>query len=222
MIPAKEFDGELWIKASDHHQEVKRMVDAEHVHEVREMVGHQEHAGGREAHEMLAALVRLRGLPDADVVPPGERVRLLLIVLGDLALYLAGANAEGVVCAYPWDPTRKDPDLEAFRAAFRERNAMEPDTYAAHAYDGMNMLIDAIQAAGLNRAKIRDLLAHRSAPYKGATGFIPFSACLDDLGEVFLTRFEGGRWRYYSRQDWDIPRGFIDPRDRVSRKVAGE
>ena len=29
MIPAKEFDGELWIKASDHQQEVKRMVDAE-------------------------------------------------------------------------------------------------------------------------------------------------------------------------------------------------
>ena len=29
MIPAKEFDGELWIKAADHHQEVKRMMDAE-------------------------------------------------------------------------------------------------------------------------------------------------------------------------------------------------
>lgn len=29
MIQAKEFDGELWIKAADHHQEVKRMVDAE-------------------------------------------------------------------------------------------------------------------------------------------------------------------------------------------------
>ena len=29
MIPAKEFDGELWIKAADHHKEVNRMVDAE-------------------------------------------------------------------------------------------------------------------------------------------------------------------------------------------------
>ncbi len=29
MIPAKEFDGELWIRASDHHQEVKRAVEAE-------------------------------------------------------------------------------------------------------------------------------------------------------------------------------------------------
>lgn len=29
MIPAKEFEGELWIKASDHHKEVKRAVEAE-------------------------------------------------------------------------------------------------------------------------------------------------------------------------------------------------
>lgn len=29
MIPAKEFESELWIKASDHHKEVKRAIDAE-------------------------------------------------------------------------------------------------------------------------------------------------------------------------------------------------
>ena len=34
---------------------------------------------------------------------------------------IAGANAEGVVCGYPWNPDRKDPKLEAFRAAFRKR-----------------------------------------------------------------------------------------------------
>jgi len=142
--------------------------------------------------------------------------------VSDEFVALAGANAEGVVCAYPWDPTRQDPALEAFRTAFREGNGTDPDTYAAHAYDGMNMLIEAIQVAGLNRAKIRDVLAHRSSPYKGVTGFIPFSACLDDLGEVLLARFESGQWRYYSRQDWEILGGIIAPRDRASRKVAAE
>ena len=29
MIPAKEIKGELWIKASDHHIEVKRLLEAE-------------------------------------------------------------------------------------------------------------------------------------------------------------------------------------------------
>ena len=73
----------------------------------------------------------------------------------------------------PGTPTRKDPKLEAFREAFRKRFGEEPETYAAHAYDGMNMLIWAIQAAGLNRAKIRDVLAYRTEPWPGVTGDIP-------------------------------------------------
>lgn len=133
---------------------------------------------------------------------------------------IAGGNAEGVVCAYPWDPTRPDPNLEAFRAVFQSKYAVEPDTYAAHGYDGMNMLLEAIQLAGLNRAKIRDVLAHRTRPFPGVTGDIPLSACLDDIGEVFLARYEGGAWKYYSRAELAIPQGTIAPRDRASRKTA--
>ena len=78
-----------------------------------------------------------------------------------------------MVCGYPWNPDRQDEKLEAFRQAFRERFGEEPETYAAHAYDGMNMLIWAIQTAGLNRAKIRDVIAYRSEPFPGVTGDIP-------------------------------------------------
>lgn len=120
---------------------------------------------------------------------------------------IAGKNAEGVVCAYPWNPDRKDPKLDAFRAAYRKRFNAEPETYAAHAYDGMNMLIWAIQVAGLNRARIRDVLAYRTKPWPGVTGDIQFSAVLDDMGEVYLARYENGRWRYDSREDLQIPRG---------------
>jgi ABC-type branched-subunit amino acid transport system substrate-binding protein len=135
---------------------------------------------------------------------------------------LAGEHAEGVIAAYPWNPDRKDPKLERFREAFRKRFNDEPETYAAHAYDGMNLLIWAIQVAGLNRAKIRDVIAYRTQPWPGVTGDIPLSAALDDLGEVFLARFEGGRWRYYSRGDLQIPRGYIPARDRVSRALPTE
>jgi branched-chain amino acid transport system substrate-binding protein len=130
---------------------------------------------------------------------------------------IAGENAQGVVCTYPWNPTRKDRKLEAFRAAFRQRFGEEPETYAAHAYDGMSMLIWAVQVAGLNRAKIRDVLAYRSKPWQGVTGEIPLSACLDDLGEVFLAKRAGDRWNYYSRDDLGIPKGYIPPRDRVNQ-----
>ncbi len=130
---------------------------------------------------------------------------------------LAGEAAEGVVAGYPWNPQSGNPRFTAFRRRFVERFKEEPDTYAAHAYDGMSMLIWATQVAGLNRAKIRDILATRSKPWPGVTGDIPFSAALDDAGEVFLGRYEKGGWKYYSRQQLEIPRGYIPPRERVAR-----
>ena len=148
--------------------------------------------------------------------------------LSDEFVQIAGKNAEGVVCALPWDPTRSDERLHRFREAFRQRypkpdgsvplySATEPDpssrwrrllasggpeveTYAAHGYDGMNMLIWAIQAAGLNRAKIRDMIAYRTEPWPGVTGDILFSSVLDDIGDVYLAKRENGAWKYLSRE----------------------
>ncbi len=80
---------------------------------------------------------------------------------------IAGKNAEGVVAAFPWNPERKDAKLERFKKAYRERFGVEAETYAAHAYDGMNMLLWAINAAGLNRAKIRDVIAFLPHPWPG-------------------------------------------------------
>ena len=140
--------------------------------------------------------------------------------VSDEFLKTAGANAEGVFCTYPWNPDRKDPKLDAFKKAFKERWGVEPDTYAAHAYDGINMLIWAIQTAGLNRAKIRDVLAYRAEPFPGVTGDIPLSSALDDAGEVFLTRFENGKWKYYSREDLGIPRGKVIEKPRGEREQA--
>jgi ABC-type branched-subunit amino acid transport system substrate-binding protein len=131
--------------------------------------------------------------------------------------HLAGANAEGVISGYPWNPDRKDPHLDGFRKAFTARFQDEPDTYAAHGYDGMNMLLWATNNAGLNRAKIRDLIATRSTPWPGVTGDIPLSSAMDDMGDVFLARFDKDRWTYHSREELQIPRGYIPTRERVSR-----
>ncbi|QEH36448.1 Leu/Ile/Val-binding protein precursor [Aquisphaera giovannonii] len=119
---------------------------------------------------------------------------------------IAGENAEGVVCGYPWDPTRDDAHYREFCRRFRARFHEGPETYAAHAYDGMQMLIWAIQNAGLNRAKIRDLIAYRTEPWQGVTGEIRLSPVLDDVGEVYLARREGDHWKFYSRDDLGIPR----------------
>ena len=135
--------------------------------------------------------------------------------ISDEFVRIAGPNAEGVVCASPWNPNRNDPIWLAFKERFRARYNEDPETYAAHAYDGMNMLIWAIQVAGLNRAKIRDVLAYRPEPFVGVTGEIPLTAVNDDGGEVYLARFVGGQWHYYSRQELGLP-----PREVLIRPAA--
>jgi len=138
--------------------------------------------------------------------------------LSDEFIEIAGANAEGVICPYSWNPTGKNKRLEDFSKAFSQRFGEEPETFAAHAYDGMQMLIWAVQVAGLNRAKIRDVLAHRSKPWKGVTGDIILSAALDDIGEVFLAKWENNKWNFYSREDLKIPQISIPKANKTSGK----
>ena len=121
------------------------------------------------------------------------------------------------MAAFPWNPERQDPRLERFRKAYRERFGPEAETYAAHAYDGMNLMLWAINVAGLNRARIRDLIAYLPHPWPGVTGDIVLSACLDDVGDTYLAKFENGEWNYASRTDLGIPKGYIAPRDRLNR-----
>jgi len=142
--------------------------------------------------------------------------------VSDEFVKLAGDNAQGVVATYPWNPTRKSARLERFRRAYRQRFGTEAETYAAHGYDGMNILLWAIEIAGLNRAKIRDVVAYMPHPWPGVTGEIRFSAALDDVGETTLARFGSGTWTYFTREDLGVPRGYIPARDRLNREVAAE
>jgi len=139
----------------------------------------------------------------------------------DSFLKIAGSNLDDkAMFVYPWNPQRDDPKLNAFRKDFKTRFGVEPDTYAAHGYDGMNMLIWAIQVAGLNRAKIRDVLAYRETPWPGVVGDIKFSAALDNNSPVTLTKYVDGDWQFFTRQELEIPEGYIPPVSRVERQVT--
>jgi ABC-type branched-subunit amino acid transport system substrate-binding protein len=140
--------------------------------------------------------------------------------LSNKFIEIAGENAEGVICTSPWNPNRKSKKLTKFRKAFNTRFGEEPETFAAHAYDGMNMLIWAVQVVGLNRAKIRDVLAYRVKPWEGVTGDITLSSVLDDIGDVYLVKRENSQWNFYSREDLKIPRDYILRPDKLSSMSA--
>jgi len=162
-----------------------------------------------------AVLVWGNGLECARVVQQMREMGMDQPVLGSdrmicpAFLETAGEAAEGVVAASLWDPTRDSPRLEAFREAYRERHGVEPETYAAHAYDGMTMLVQAIEEAGLNRALIRDALERRRREiFTGVTGDIPLNDIYTDAGEIAIAVVRDGEWVYTpaSEAGVDIPR----------------
>ncbi len=114
-------------------------------------------------------------------------------------LKMAGKDAEGVVTTCPYNPTLDIPELKAFQQNFYRRFGQDPDVFAAHAYDGMNILIEAIRKAGLNRTLIRDVLTDLTTfqGYKGITGEIIFDASWNDIGPIWMTEVRDGKFEFF-------------------------
>lgn len=118
---------------------------------------------------------------------------------------IAGPAAEGLVMISAIDPNRSDPAWQQFRQRFLDRFHTEPDAYAAYAYDGMKMLIAAIQTAGLNRGNIMDAMRqYEMKSYTGVSGRAFFDYTLNNIAPVTFARIENGRFVYWPEQrtDW--------------------
>jgi ABC-type branched-subunit amino acid transport system substrate-binding protein len=112
----------------------------------------------------------------------------------------AGPQAGNVAAAYPYDPASPAPMAVEFRQAFANRFGEAPESFAAHAYDGMAMLIAAIERGGLNRAKIRDALADMRT-YEGVTGIKQFDAIFNNISPAYLAVLEQGRFNILSQDE---------------------
>jgi branched-chain amino acid transport system substrate-binding protein len=113
---------------------------------------------------------------------------------------IAGNDIGLVIGGYPYNPESKDATYLDFCQRFRARFGEEPETYATHAYDGMNIVIEAIERAGLNRALIRDELAELTK-YHGVTGNMEFDPIFNDISPASLAVAENGKWKFYFRQE---------------------
>jgi ABC-type branched-subunit amino acid transport system substrate-binding protein len=117
---------------------------------------------------------------------------------------IVGPDAGRVAAGYPWDPTRQDPRHLAFVRDFTDAYGEAPETYAAYAYDGMMMLMQATERAGLNRALIRDSLAAMRT-YDGVTGTQHYDRALSNRGPATLAVLESGRWEFYGADEMPAP-----------------
>jgi branched-chain amino acid transport system substrate-binding protein len=113
-------------------------------------------------------------------------------------LQIAGPAAEGAVLTSALDPTRQDPQWQAFREAYLQKFHEEPCDYAAYAYDGVNILIGAIEKAGLNRGRIMDALrGYEMKTYQGVTGTDFFDYTLNNISPVHMARVKDGKFEYW-------------------------
>ena len=113
-------------------------------------------------------------------------------------LDIVGDKAGKVAAGYPYNPTSKDDRHVQFIEAFKERFGAEPETYAGHAYDGIEMLVQAIEEAGLNRALIRDTLAEMTN-FHGVTGIKEMDAVFSNRSSACLAIVEDGEFKFYTR-----------------------
>jgi branched-chain amino acid transport system substrate-binding protein len=113
-------------------------------------------------------------------------------------LSIAGNLAEGIVTTCQYNPDSNDPRLKAFKAAYLKRFGQEPDVFAAHAYDGMNMLIGAIEKVGLNRVLIRDILTDLKTfqGYQGVTGKVIFDKTWNNIRPLFIAEVHNGKFQF--------------------------
>lgn len=113
-------------------------------------------------------------------------------------LNIAGKVAEGIITTSPYNPQANNSQLSSFQNNFFKRFGVKPDVFAAHAYDGMNLIIKAIKKVGLNRALIRDVLTDLKTfqGYQGVTGKIILDESWNDIGDIFIAEVQNGQFKF--------------------------
>ena len=116
-------------------------------------------------------------------------------VVGEGLLQKAGAAAEGLEAVYPFDPNRDDAAWLAFQKRFDAAYHAKVDSFSALGFDTMNILLDAICRAGLNRGGIRNAL-YSLESYKGVTGEMIFDPNAKNIAPLYLGKLHDGQWTY--------------------------
>lgn len=123
------------------------------------------------------------------------------LVLGDNGFVspelgkMAGAAADNVYVSSMWSADRKDEKVQKFVENYTKAYGRAPDQFAASAYDGVYMAMDAMQRAGTttDHKKIRDALAQMK-DFKGVCGTFSFDEKRDPVVDLILMKMQDGKF----------------------------
>ena len=126
-------------------------------------------------------------------------------VLGDELFEIAGPAAEGLEFVFPYDPYRDHPVWLSFKDRFAKKyEGKQPDAFASLAFDAMNVLLDSICKAGLNRGRIRDAFT-QIEKYPGVTGDVIVDVNCKNIAPLYLGRVKAGGKVEYRRYPMQLP-----------------
>lgn len=109
---------------------------------------------------------------------------------------MAGDAADNVYVSSMWAPDRDNDRTRAFVENYTKKYGHAPDQFAASAYDGVYMVVDAMKRAGTttDTAKIRDAMAQMKN-FEGVCGTFSFDEKRDPVVDLSLLKMEGGTFK---------------------------
>ena len=108
---------------------------------------------------------------------------------------IAGDAADGTLVGSPWFIGKSDAANQKFVADYKAKYSMEPDQFAAQAYDTLHIVANAITSAGAPESeKIKDAL--QKTKYTGVLGSFSFTDGRDpgDTSGVVVLEMKGGKF----------------------------
>lgn len=126
-------------------------------------------------------------------------------IVGPTGLYspkyveIAGKASEGAVFLGAFVASNPDPAVQAFVKKYKEKYNMEPDTFAALAYDQMYVIAKAMEKAAEKGAVTRESLkeAMAGSNFKGITGTVTFDAKGDWVRPYLYVTVKDGKFEVY-------------------------
>jgi branched-chain amino acid transport system substrate-binding protein len=112
---------------------------------------------------------------------------------------IAGDAANGTLVGSPWFVGKSDPASQKFVEAYKAKYNMEPDQFAAQAYDTLFIVAKAINDAGAAEPeKIKDALG--KVKYTGVMGPFAFTANRDpaETSGVVVIEMHDGKFRQFN------------------------
>jgi branched-chain amino acid transport system substrate-binding protein len=139
----------------------------------------------------------------AAILNQAKRMRFTPVVMANSSLFsektieLGGEAVEGVIIPANYFITDPRPAAQEFTKEYKVLYNMEPNQFAALAYDAANLMIAALREVGVDdRSKVREGLLSLKG-FEGATGSISYAEGRDPVKELVRITIKNGQWVLY-------------------------